>query len=96
MKTEYHEDTNATLVSFRAGKAFDISGRPAQHWYYSVVYRWSECSQTYWVRAVQLTGAGIAIDQSTRETRIASWEQVSDLLDYLKELELHYKAVYGE
>lgn len=95
MKTEYHEDTHATVVSFRAGKAYDF-GAPAPHWYYSVVYRWSECTQTYWVHAVRLAGVGASVDQTSHETRTASWQDVKDCLDYLKELEMHYKAVYGE
>lgn len=96
MKTEYHKDTNATLVTCKAGKAFDACGLPAPHWYYSVVYKWSDCKQTYWVRAVLLAGTGTAVNQITRETRTATWEEVSHLLDYLKELEMHYKQVYGE
>ena len=96
MRTEYHEDTGATLVTYKAGKAFDALGYPAPFWTYRIVYMHNEIDKTYWVYSVQVHGTGMDADQSSHETEMTSLREVKDSLEIFKALELHYKKVYGE
>ena len=94
MTKEYHKDTDATLVSFKAGRAFDACGYPAPFWSCRVAYTWSEYRQAYWVYSVQVVGFGVVDEKVTRETEMASLKEVHHLLDYLKDMEMCYKKVY--
>ena len=96
MKEKYCADTDSKEVSFGAGKAFDGFGRPTPFWACIVAYRWSNIKQTCWVYATQLSGAGAVVDRRSYEVETTSCEEVNDFLDYLKELEIHYKKVYSE
>ena len=96
MTKEYHEDTGATLVTYKAGRAFDSLGYPAKFWTCRVVYMHNEIDKTYWVYAVQVRGNGMVADQSSHETEMATLREVNRLLDYLQDLEMFFKEEYGE
>ena len=96
MTKEYHEDTGATLVTYKAGRAYDDSGYPSKFWTCRVVYMYNEIDKVYWVYDVQTSGSGLLVDQSSRETEMASLREVNHLLDYLNDLEMCYKEEYGE
>jgi len=96
MKEKYYADTDSKEVSFRAGKAFDGFGRPTPFWTCIVAYRWSSFKQSFWVYATQLSGTGTVVDRRSYEAETTSCKEVNDFLDYLKQLEMHYKKVYDE
>lgn len=95
MKEKYCADTDSKEVSFTAGKAFDGLGCPTPFWTCVVAYRWSSFKQSFWVYATQLLGTGTVVDRCSCEA-YSTWEEVNDFLDYLKELEIHYKKVYDK
>ena len=96
MTKEYHEDTGATLVTYKAGRAFDDLGYPAPFWTYRVVYMHNEIDKTYWVYAVRVRGNGMVANQSSHETEMASLQEVNHLLNHLKDLEMFYKEEYED
>ena len=83
-------------VIFRSGKAFDDFGRPTSFWTGVVAYRWNYLKQTFYIYTVQVLGTGTVTNSRSYETETESCEEVNDFLDYFKELENHYKKVYGE
>ena len=83
-------------VIFGAGKAFDKFGRATPFWTGVVAYRWNALRQTFHVYTVQVLGTGTVTNSRSYETETPSCEEVNDFLDYLKELEIHYKKVYSE
>ena len=80
-------------VIFGAGKAFDDFGRPTSFWTGVVAYRWNAVKQSFFVYTIQVLGTGTATNSRSYE---GETKEVNDFLDYLKELENHYKKVYGE
>lgn len=96
MKKEYHEETDATLVSFKAGQLFDDFGRPTPFWTCRVAYTWSEYRQAYWVYSVQVVGFGVADGKVTKEAEMASLREVHRYLRDFQDMETCYKQVYGE
>ena len=96
MTKEYRKNTDSTLVSFGAGKACDDFGYPRPFWRCRVAYTWSEYRQVYWVYSVQVVGFGLFDDKVTRETEMASLQEVDHLLGYYRDMEMCYKKVYGE
>ena len=83
-------------VFFGAGEAFDAFGRATPFWTGVVAYRWNSLKQVFVVFTVQTLGTGTVTNSRSYETETTSCEEVNDFLDYLKELEIHYKKVYGE
>ena len=83
-------------VIFSAGKAFDDFGRPTCFWTGIVAYRWNALKQAFVVYTIQVLGTGTVTNSRSYETETTSCEEVNDFLDYLNELENHYKKVYGE
>ena len=83
-------------VIFGAGKAFDAFGRATPFWTGVVTYRWDTKKQVFHVLAVQALGTGTVINSRSYDSVEPSCEGVNDFLDYFKELENHYKKVYGE
>ena len=83
-------------VNFGAGKAFDAFGRATPFWTGAVTYKWNDEKQTFHILAVQALGTGTAINSRSYDSEEPSCEGVNDFLDYFKELENHYKKVYGE
>ena len=83
-------------VIFGAGKAFDDFGRPTSFWTGVVAYRWNAVKQTFFVYTIQVLGTGTATNSRSYEVETKSFDEVNDFLDYLKEVEEHYKKVYGE
>lgn len=83
-------------VIFGAGKAFDDFGRATSFWTGVVAYRWDAVKQVFRVYTIQVLGTGTVTNSRSYETTTESCEEVNDFLDYLKELETHYKKVYGE
>ena len=83
-------------VFFGAGKAFDDFGRPTSFWTGVVTYRWNTGRQTFVVYTIQILGTGTVTNSRSNEVKTKSCEEVNDFLDYFKELENHYKKVYGE
>ena len=81
---------------FGAGKAFDSFGRPTSFWTGVVAYQRNSLKQTFYVYTVQVLGTGTVINSRSYETETVSYEKVNGFIDYLKELENHYKKVYGE
>ena len=83
-------------VIFGAGKAFDDFGRPTPFWTGVVAYRWNALKQAFFVYTIQILGTGTVTNSRSHETETSSCDEVNDFLDYLKELENHYKKIYGE
>ena len=83
-------------VFFGAGKPFDTSGRPTPFWTGVVAYQWNAVKQAFFVYTVQVLGTGTVTNSRSYETETVSYEEVNGFIDYLKELEEHYKKVYGE
>ena len=84
------------VVNFGAGKAFDSFGRATSFWTGVITYRWDARKQAFHVCTVQALGTGTAVNSRSYEEEVKSCEEVIDFLDYLRELEDHYKKVYGE
>lgn len=84
------------VVNFGAGKAFDPFGRATAFWTGVVTYRWNAEKQAFHVLAVQAIGTGTVINSKSHEFSSPSCDEVNDFLDYFKELENHFKKVYGE
>ena len=82
------------VVNFGAGKAFDDFGRATPFWTGVVTYRREP--QKFRILAVQAIGTGTVINSRSYDLEEPSCEGVNDFLDYFKELEAHYKKVYGE
>lgn len=83
-------------VIFGAGKAFDSFGRATPFWTGVVAYRWNCLKQVFHVYTVQVLGTGTATNSRSYEAEAASCEEIDAFIDYLKEIEAHYKKVYGE
>ena len=81
---------------FGAGKAFDDFGRATPFWTGVVAYRWNSLKQTYYVYTIQVLGTGTVTNSRSNEAETSSCDEVNEFIDYLKELESHYKKVYGE
>ena len=81
---------------FGAGKAFDDFGRATPFWTGVVTYQWNSLKQTFYIYTVQVLGTGTVTNSRSYETETVSYEKVNGFIDYLKELENHYKKVYGE
>lgn len=90
------KEKNWKVVNFGAGKAFDAFGRATPFWTGVVTYKWDTDKQVFNILAVQAIGTGTAINSRSYESEEPSCEGVNDFLDYFKELENHYKTVYGE
>ena len=84
------------MKNFGAGKAFDDFGRPASFWVGVVAYQWNAENQAFLVRTIQVLGTGTVTNSRSYEAQKKSCKEVNGLLDYFKELELHYKQVYEE
>ena len=83
-------------VIFGAGKAFDDFGRSTSFWTGVIAYRWNSIKQVFHVYAVQVLGTGTVTNSRSYEDETTSCDEVNDFLDYFRELENHYKKVYGE
>ena len=83
-------------VIFGAGKAFDKFGRATPFWTGVVAYRWNPVRQAFHVYSVQVLGTGTVMNSREYETEKNSCDEINGFIDYLKELEAHYKKVYGE
>ena len=83
-------------VIFGAGKAFDDFCRPTSFWTGVVAYKWNAEKQVFFVYTTQVLGTGTVTNSRSYETETSSCDEVNDFLDYFKELENHYKKVYGE
>ena len=83
-------------VIFSAGKAFDYFGRPTSFWTGVVAYQWNAVKQAFDVYTVQVLGTGTVTNSRSYEASCDACDEVNDFLDYFKELENHYKKVYGE
>ena len=83
-------------VIFGAGKAFDAFGRPTPFWTGVVAYQRSADKQTFVVYTTQVLGTGTVTNSRSYTALTSSQDEVNGFLDYLKELENHYKKVYGE
>ena len=84
------------VINFGAGKAFNAFGRATSFWTGVVTYKWDAIKQTFHVCTVQVLGTGTVMNSRSHETETVLCEEVNDFLDYFKELENHYKKVYGE
>ena len=87
---------NEKIVNFGAGRAFDAFGRPTSFWSGVVAYQWDAAKQAFLVRTAQVLGTGTVTNRRSYEVETKSCDEVNGFLDYLKELESHYKKVYGE
>ena len=96
MRKEYHRDTESVLVSFEAGRVCDDIGCPMPFWSCRVAYTWSMHRHAYWVYSIQVVGYGDADDKVTRETEMASLQEVNRYLTHLKDMEECFRKVYGE
>lgn len=83
------------VIKFSAGRSFDAFGRATSFWNGMVAYRWEYLKQTFHVYTIQTLGTGTVTNSRSYETETTSCEEVNDFLDYFKELENHYKKVYG-
>ena len=82
--------------NFGAGKAFDDFGRPTSFWTGVVAYEWVSAKQVFVVYTVQVLGTGTVINSRSGEVKTKYCDEVNSFFDYFKELENHYKKVYGE
>ena len=96
MTKEYHEETGATLVTYKAGKAFDNSGYPAKFWACRVVYMYNEIDKVYWVCKSEACGSGLIVDRATGEVKMTSLREVNHLLNHLRGMEKCCQEEYGE
>ena len=83
-------------VIFGAGKAFDDFGRPTPFWTGVVSYRWNSLKQVFFVYTIQVLGTGTVTNSRSYEVETESCDEINDFIAYLRELENHYKKVYGE
>ena len=83
-------------VFFGAGKAFDSFGRATPFWTGVVVYHWNAGKQAFVICTIQVLGTGTVTNSRSSKDEAKSCKEVNDLLDYFRELEGHYKKVYGE
>ena len=83
-------------VIFGAGRPFDAYGRATSFWTGMVAYRWNPVRQAFHVYSINVLGTGTVTNSKEYETETTSCEEVNDFLDYFKELENHFKKVYGE
>ena len=84
------------VVFFGAGRAFDDFGRASSFWTGVVQYKWNAAKQVFHLHSVQVLGTGTVTNSRSYEGETESCDEVNKFLDYLKELENHYKKVYGE
>lgn len=80
-------------VIFGAGRPFDASGRATSFWRGVVAFRLDLRMLTFHVRAEETLGTGSVVAYLSHETET---NDVDEILGYFKELEAHYKKVYGE
>ena len=90
------KEKNWKVVNFGAGKAFDAFGHATPFWTGAVTYKWNAENQMFRILAVQALGTGTVINSRSYDSEEPSQDGVNDFLDYFKELENHYKKVYGE
>lgn len=83
-------------VIFGAGRAFDDFGRPTSFWTGVVAYRWNAVKQAFFVYTIQTLGTGTVTNSRSYEAETNEVNEVNDFIAYLRELEEHYKKVYGE
>ena len=79
-------------VHFGAGRAYDSWGRPARYWMGSIVYAWNPYKKMFHLWTEQTLGTGAA--ENSWETESYA-ESVNETLGYFRELQEHYKEVYG-
>ena len=84
------------VVNCGAGKAFDDFGRATPFWIGVITYKWDAVKQVFHILAVQAIGTGTVINSRSYDLEEHSCEGVNDFIDYFKELENHFKKVYGE
>ena len=89
MKTAEHE---FRPIYFGAGRAYDAWDRPSSFWRGSVRYAWDPYKKVFHIWAYQTLGTGTAENSYVSEFYADS---VSDTLTYFRELQKHYKEVYG-
>ena len=83
-------------IIFGAGKAFDDFGRATSFWTGVVAYHWDSLKQKFHVYTIQVLGTGTVTNSRSYETEFSSCEEVNNLVRGFRELETHYKKVYGE
>lgn len=83
-------------VNFGAGRAFDAFGRATSFWTGAVAYKWDCSKQVFRLHSEQELGTGTAANSSSYNEEVKTCDEVNDFLDYFKELETHFKKVYGE
>ena len=81
---------------FGAGRAFDAYSRPTPYWKGIIAYQWSAKKQAFLVCTTQVLGTGTVTNSRSSEELMSSCDEVNEFLDYFKELERHYREVYGE
>ena len=84
------------VINFGAGKAFDAFGHATPFWTGAITYQWNTEKQVFHVLGVQAIGTGTVINSRSYDAEKPSYEEVNEVLDYFKDLEAHYKKVYGE
>jgi hypothetical protein len=84
------------IINFSAGKAFDAFGRATSFWAGVITYRWNAKKQVFHVLAEQVLGTGTVTNSRFYKIEMTSCDEVNYFLDYFRELETHYKKVYGE
>ena len=84
------------VLYFGAGRPFDAFDRATSFWTGMIAYEWHANKQAFHVHTEQILGTGTVTNRSSYEMQESSCDGVNELLDYYKELEAHYKKVYGE
>ena len=80
-------------VLFGAGRAYDSWGRPSHYWSGSIMYAWNPSRKMFHIWTEQTLGTGMAANSWETESYADS---VKSTLKYFRELQNHYKEVYGE
>ena len=78
---------------FGAGRPFDANGRATSFWAGMVAFRWDCRKLTFRVLTEEALGTGTVTNSRSYVTET---DDVDQFLIYFKELENHYKKVYGE
>ena len=78
---------------FGAGRPFDCLGRPTSFWTGSVCFLWDSQKESFRVWTEEVLGTGTVTNSISQETET---DDVDSYIIRFKELETHYKKVYGE
>ena len=90
-----NEEKRAREVFFSAGRQFTSDGRPSSYWSAVVAYAWNPYKGVFHVYVEQTLGTGSVYDSVKCEYDEPSVNGVNSHLASCRELERHFREVYG-